>query len=168
MFKSSGIVRRLDDCGRISIPNQIRRRYHLKNGDPIEIGENSYTIELRKYSPIEVFGDKTKAVIYAFADAMNLPVILCDTYKVIASKNVTPCEDKYISQTLYQCMESNEEYNLAFSIFKESEVRASAITWIRSNNIIGALIIPQTETIITEVHTKCLKVCANVIGRMVN
>lgn len=168
MFKGSGIVRRLDDCGRLSIPNEIRRRYHIKEGDAIEFGENPYSIELRKYSPIEVFGEQSKAITYAFANAINLPVILCDTYKVVASKNCTPYENKYISEELYKCMENGDDYNKAFSVLKECTVKVSEIVLIESQGRkIGALIIPETTSEITDAHAECLRVCANAIGLVV-
>ena len=47
MFKHTGIVRRIDDIGRIVIPKEVRRRFRLHDGDPIEIGESENMIALR-------------------------------------------------------------------------------------------------------------------------
>jgi transcriptional pleiotropic regulator of transition state genes len=48
-LKSTGIVRRIDDLGRIVIPKELRRTFGLKNGDPIEIFVDGDRIVLRKY-----------------------------------------------------------------------------------------------------------------------
>ncbi len=165
MFKASGIIRRIDDFGRVNIPSEIRRRYHLKEGDPVEFGENTYTIELRKYSTIDKFCEQTKAIAYAFAINMSVPVILCDTFKVIASKNLPNYEEKLISEELYQCMEEANVFDKSNSILKEEEVKADEIIWIRkSGNIIGALIIPKGYTDDIKEHAECLNVCAKAIG----
>ena len=52
-MKATGVVRRIDDLGRIVIPKEIRRTLRLKEGDPIEIFTNSNSeVILKKYSPI--------------------------------------------------------------------------------------------------------------------
>ena len=48
-MRADGIVRRIDDLGRIVIPREIRRRYGIKEGDPIEIFANKDEIILTKY-----------------------------------------------------------------------------------------------------------------------
>ena len=163
------MIRRLDDYGRISLPGEVRRRYHLKEGDPIEIGENPYTIELKKHSPLEVFGVQSKSIFTAFVDTMHLPVILCDTYKVVASKNTMTCENKCISEPLYHCMETADVFNETFSVLKETEVLVSKIEWIKSQgSIIGALIVPKTTNIVTDLQSACLRICAKAIGLSVS
>lgn len=46
---NNGIVRRIDDLGRIVIPKEIRRNMGLNDGDALEIGYNNNTISIRKY-----------------------------------------------------------------------------------------------------------------------
>jgi len=53
-MKSTGIVRRIDDLGRIVIPKEIRRTFNIQEGDPLEIGVNDQEIILRKYVPTDV------------------------------------------------------------------------------------------------------------------
>ena len=48
-MKSTGIVRRIDELGRVVIPREIRERYHIKNGDPLEIFTEDDKIVFRKY-----------------------------------------------------------------------------------------------------------------------
>ena len=50
-MKVTGIVRRIDDLGRVVIPKEIRRTMHIKEGDPLEFFVNGRTIILKKYQP---------------------------------------------------------------------------------------------------------------------
>lgn len=48
-MKSTGIVRRIDELGRVVIPREIRERYHIKDGDPLEIFTEDDKIVFRKF-----------------------------------------------------------------------------------------------------------------------
>ena len=51
-MKTTGVVRRIDDLGRIVIPKEIRKNLHIKNGETLEIYLESENIVLKKYSPL--------------------------------------------------------------------------------------------------------------------
>jgi len=53
MKKATGIVRRIDDLGRIVIPKELRRTYGIAEGDPVEIFTSGEEIVLRKYKPAD-------------------------------------------------------------------------------------------------------------------
>ena len=77
-MKATGIVRRIDDLGRVVVPKEIRRRLNIREGDPLEIftvGEGE--IRIKKYSPmgeVEVFARQ-----YAAALASELSGVVCIT-----------------------------------------------------------------------------------------
>lgn len=50
-MKATGIVRRIDDLGRVVIPKEIRRTMRINEGDPLEIFVDGKTIMLKKYQP---------------------------------------------------------------------------------------------------------------------
>ena len=52
MMKATGMVRRIDDLGRVVIPKEIRRQLGLQEGDPVEIYYNDTDVCFRKYSPL--------------------------------------------------------------------------------------------------------------------
>ena len=57
-MKATGIVRRIDDLGRVVIPKEIRRTLRIKEGDPLEIFvDREGEVILKKYSPISELGD---------------------------------------------------------------------------------------------------------------
>ena len=69
-MKATGVIRRLDDLGRIVIPKEIRRTFRIREGDPMEIFTNrNGEIILKKYSPIGDLGNF--AVQYAEALSEN-------------------------------------------------------------------------------------------------
>ena len=54
-MKATGIVRRIDDLGRVVIPKEIRRTLRIREGDPLEIfTDREGEIILKKYSPIGI------------------------------------------------------------------------------------------------------------------
>ena len=108
-MKATGIVRRIDDLGRVVIPKEIRRTLRIREGDPLEIfTEQNGGIVLKKYSPI---GDlSTFAAQYAdgLASASKSLVCVTDRDHIIAAagngkKNY---EGKPISQNLEQLIEN--------------------------------------------------------------
>ncbi len=65
-MKATGIVRRLDQLGRIVIPKELRNTFDLKENDPIEIFVDGSDIILRKYQPACIFcGDATDVVQFS-------------------------------------------------------------------------------------------------------
>ncbi len=64
-MKSTGIVRRMDELGRIVLPSEIRKHMHLTQKDPLEIYVNGDSIVLKKYSPACIFcGEANEIIVY--------------------------------------------------------------------------------------------------------
>ncbi len=62
-MKATGIVRKLDQLGRIVIPKELRNTFYLKEDDPIEIYVDGNDIILRKYQPACIFCNDSSDVI---------------------------------------------------------------------------------------------------------
>lgn len=60
-MKATGIVRRIDDLGRIVIPKEIRRTFHIEEGDPLEISTDGKYICFSKYVPVDMSAESTFA-----------------------------------------------------------------------------------------------------------
>lgn len=64
-MKSTGIVRKLDELGRITLPIELRRTHGVSERDPLEIFVDEDKIVLRKYEPTDIFtGDKNDLIDY--------------------------------------------------------------------------------------------------------
>ena len=73
-MKATGIVRRIDDLGRVVIPKEIRRTLRIREGDPLEIFvDREGEVILKKYSPIGELGILLKNMLIPY---MRLWVIL--------------------------------------------------------------------------------------------
>lgn len=72
-MKSTGIIRRIDDLGRVVIPKEIRRAMRIREGDPLEIyTEGNGTVCFRKYSPIdEIDLDTVKKICDSGLGSLN-------------------------------------------------------------------------------------------------
>ena len=81
---STGIVRRIDELGRIVVPKEIRKNLRLKNGDNLEIVVEGENIILKKYSQIENAMDMAQVYADSFYQVLKYNVIVTDTDKVVA------------------------------------------------------------------------------------
>ena len=85
-MKATGIVRRIDDLGRVVIPKEIRRTLRIREADPLEIfTDREGEIILKKYSPIGELGNFAREYAEALADASGHSVCITDRDQVIAA-----------------------------------------------------------------------------------
>ena len=85
-MKATGIVRRIDDLGRIVIPKEIRRTLHIREADPLEIyTDREGQIILKKYSPIGEMLTFAKQYAESLAQVSGHVVLIADRDQFIAS-----------------------------------------------------------------------------------
>jgi len=80
--KSTGIIRRIDDLGRVVIPKEIRRQLRIREGDPLEIYAAEDSVTFKKYSVLGKLancGDILRGLHRLF----KCPVLLCDRDEVV-------------------------------------------------------------------------------------
>lgn len=79
-MKSTGIIRRIDDLGRVAIPKEIRRSLQLHDGDPVEFFmADDKTLSLRRYQPLgEVLKDEASFLIPAFRAEFGADIVVVD------------------------------------------------------------------------------------------
>ena len=113
-MKATGIVRRIDDLGRVVIPKEIRRTMRIREGDPLEIyTDREGEVIFKKYSPIgelSTFASKYAETLYK---TCNLSVIISDRDAVIASAGVSKKEytDKNLSTEAEKIIEGRGFYS---------------------------------------------------------
>ena len=84
-MKATGIVRRIDDLGRVVIPKEIRKTLRIKEGTPLEIfTDREGQIILKKYSPMMELGSFAKQYAESVAQTMNQKVAVSDRDQIIA------------------------------------------------------------------------------------
>jgi len=111
-MKATGIVRRIDDLGRVVIPKEIRRTLRIREGDPLEIFvDRDGEVILKKYSPISELGDFATEYAEALFDSLGLSVLISDRdeYIAVAGDSKKSYLGKHISKTVDDLMDSREE-----------------------------------------------------------
>ena len=107
-MKATGIVRRIDDLGRVVIPKEIRRTMRIREGDPLEI----YTdvggeVIFKKYSPIGELAGFAAQYADALANCTPLTVLICDRDHCIAAAGISKKEvlERRVTPAIEEIME---------------------------------------------------------------
>lgn len=82
-MKATGIVRRIDELGRVVIPKEIRNTLRLKSGDPLEIFTERDELMLKKYSPIASLEKFSEGTAKSLNDLSGHLAVICDTDEVL-------------------------------------------------------------------------------------
>lgn len=110
-MKATGIVRRIDDLGRVVIPKEIRRTLRIREGEPMEIftGREGEII-LKKYSPIGELGNFAREYAQSLAQVSGHLVCIADHDQIIAASGPEQREyqNKAISRELEQMIVDRE------------------------------------------------------------
>ncbi|MDO4750025.1 MAG: stage V sporulation T C-terminal domain-containing protein [Eubacteriales bacterium] len=112
-MKATGIVRRIDDLGRVVIPKEIRRTMRIRDGDPLEIyTEKDGEVIFKKYSPMGELAEFASQICESLHKSTGSMTVVCDRDSVIAVAGLPRREliDKRISHELEQLMESRRLY----------------------------------------------------------
>ena len=112
-MKATGIVRRVDDLGRIVIPKEIRRTLKIREGDPLEIyTEKDGGVLFRKYSPMGDLQDFAAQICESIGANTGHVAAVADRDTIIALSGAPKRElmDKPNSQELDKLMEQRKNY----------------------------------------------------------
>lgn len=115
-MKATGIVRRIDDLGRVVIPKEIRRTMRIREGDPLEIyTDREGEVIFKKYSPIGELSAFAGQYAETLHKTCGLCVAICDRDSVVACAGLPRKEyaDKALSEALESIMEGRSLYHYA-------------------------------------------------------
>lgn len=159
-MKATGIVRRIDDLGRVVIPKEIRRTLRIREGDPLEIfTDREGGVILKKYSPIGELSDFAKEYAEALQQSIGKSVLICDKDTVIAAAGVPKKEylEKRVSEDVEKLLterktilHNSNEGGKGFTISSDEEdpsVYSSEVISpiIAEGDAVGAVIIMSKE-----------------------
>ena len=172
IYVSSGIVRRIDELGRIVIPKEIRKNLRIKNGDNLEILVEGENITLRKYSQIENAMDMASVYAESFYQVLKYNVIVTDTDKIVAMAG--PLSKKYLNMGVSETVERMIERRDSFVERKKKEIEISpglsefgyytVATIINNGDSIGSVIILSLDTPMLEQEKKLGIILANMLS----
>lgn len=173
-MKATGVVRRIDELGRIVIPKEIRRNLRIKNGDNVEIyTDANENIILKKYSIFKQLGDFAQN----FTDAMNSflkhNIIITDTDNVIAISG--DLKDKYLNKEISEDLMVSikrrnnilEKHPKKIKIIKDEEIEGTyVINMVYINgDVVGLVIILSTDSQMTELEERITGIAAQFLTK---
>lgn len=179
-MKATGIVRRIDDLGRVVIPKEMRRTLRIKEGDPLEIfvSEDGGVI-LHKYSAMTDLGEIAVQFSESLTKASGLPTLISDRDTVIAVSGASKKEynGHRIPPALLQLLEERatqiiEDHREIQTYFFEgcdpSAISGMIVTPIIAHgDIMGSVILftEDSKTVLGETEKKLSQAAASVLGR---
>lgn len=173
-MKATGIIRRIDDLGRVVIPKEIRRTLRIREGDPLEIYVEDGAVIYKKYYPIDCIASLATQYSEVLNEITTHPVLITDKDRVVAVSGVSKREylKRRITNELEEVIESRRPYQF------ESEwhiypidgftLVASVIYPIMSNGeLYGSVILLADDRLTTpnEVELKLIQSAAAFLSR---
>lgn len=173
-MKTTGIVRRIDELGRVVIPKELRRTMHIKEGEEMEVFvAPDNTLVLKKYSAVKALGDFSQELADVIGEMLGHNCIICDTENFIgcfADKNVYI--GKKISKSLESYLEGRKsgylKTNELFSLTNEGvNYRDMAIApIIYRGDVLGGVILVDKYGLGTgDAAQKVATVCAGFLSK---
>ena len=179
-MKATGVVRRIDDLGRVVIPKEIRKTLRIKEGDPLEIfTDREGQVILKKYSPIGELSEFATGYAETLAKTTGHIACITDKDTIIAVSGGSKKEflEQDVSQELEKLMEDKEVYtskensDMAMPITKndtnEKKNKSQIVYPIISNgDTIGTVILmsKDSNTKMNEVEKKVAQSAASFLG----
>lgn len=176
-MKATGIVRRIDDLGRVVIPKEIRRTMRIREGDPLEIyTSNDGEVVFKKYSPIGEISGYSSMYAEVLHKNGGLPVIVCDKDHVLSVAGMPKKEilERRISPMMEDAMQKRR--SLAYTDASQEHIRpvegidryavASGLILV-SGDVVGSMVFlsGDSETTATDLQIKLIQVAASLLAR---
>lgn len=176
-MKATGIVRRIDDLGRVVIPKEIRRTMRIREGDPLEIyTDREGEVIFKKYSPIGELASFASQYAETLHKTCGFSVIICDRDAVIAcagvpkrdyaERKITPETEALVeARQLYTASESDKIHviegggviSCLMPIITEGDI-TGCVASLRSEDAAGSKIAPELEA-------KLIQTAAGFLGK---
>ena len=176
-MKATGIVRRIDDLGRVVIPKEIRRTMRIREGDPLEIfTDKDGELIFKKYSPVGELSDFAAQICDSLRKSTDGITAVCDRDSVIAIAGGARREllGKPISAALSAIMEKRAVFrqdsglsSLPVSSADEQFCLSVAAPVLTEGDVMGAVLFisPRGSRPAGELELKLAQTVANFLGR---
>lgn len=115
-MKATGIVRRIDELGRVVIPKEIRRTMRIREGDPLEIyTDREGEVIFKKYSPMGEMNDFASQYAETIYKTCDLPIVITDRDGVIAVAGLPKAKfaERHITNELSELLENRQHFSYA-------------------------------------------------------
>ncbi len=173
-MKATGIVRRIDDLGRVVIPKEIRRTMSIIEGAPLEIyTEKDGEVIFKKYSPIGELGDFAENYADTLAKTSGHPAVITDLDRIIAVSGIPKKDlvEKPISMDLENAIEmkltiKNSENSVSVADGNDKYTASVMVPIVSEGDTIGSVIFVMNEgETPTEIENKLAESAATFLGK---
>ena len=175
-MKATGIVRRIDDLGRIVIPKEIRRSFRIREGDPLEIYTDAEgEVIFKKYSPIGELSNFAGQYAEVLHKNAGLPIAICDNDHVIAVSGISKREvlERRVTKNLEELMENRQIHIKTDKVPSMNAIegysRQAEIVYpiIYGGDVSGAIAVLESENgeMPSEADIKLVQVAAAFLGK---
>lgn len=178
-MKATGIVRRIDDLGRIVIPKEIRRTLRIRETDPLEIFTNNEgEIVLKKYSSIGELGEFAKTYAESLAQITGNVVCVSDRDRIVAatgsdkkeliSKNVSWELEELIGERRTLLATSGEKDYIKVTADGQENYSSQAISpIICEGDVCGAVVMlsKDSKQKFSDAHMQMVATAADFLGK---
>ena len=175
-MKTTGIIRRIDDLGRVVIPKELRKTLRINNGDSLEIFVDNEDIILKKYSPMESIEDAAARYVDSFNQVLKHSVIVTDKDRVIAASG--SLKKRYLGKQITEFTERGierrdsfvERQRKTFSFVQDIEDFGyySFCSIISEGDTIGSVIIISLDNPILASEEKMANILAKLLSGSFN
>lgn len=154
-MKATGIVRRIDDLGRVVIPKEIRRTMRIREGDPLEIyTDNDGEVIFKKYSPIGELSLFSTQYAEVLSKTSGYPILISDRDRIVASSGISKKDvlERKITSELDALLEQRKPYiqskpqNSILAVDGLEKEVAVAVPILAAGDLAGAVIMVQQDS----------------------
>ena len=180
-MKYTGVVRRVDELGRIVIPKEIRKTAKIKDGDPLEFTVDNESIIIKRYYPLEKWVSYAQYVANSIKEILEKECLVVDQNKVVASsQSISDSVEKIITENLISLINKKQTVVLSkqegaefLTLIPEKDFNESTriiVPIIYKENSCGAIIVlgfDETEELSTK-DVNSIRICANLLSEHFN
>lgn len=174
-MKSTGVVRRIDELGRIVVPKEIRRNLGIKAFEQLEIFIEDESIILKKYSNFNKLDKIANILVDIITNNFAKDIIITDREKIIAASN--KYKNEYVNQSISGYVEKamNERKRVIENNFFDLEIGKSMLEKVSfvmlpilvNSDVLGVVIILSDKEKVSELDEKLAKFVVNFLEKIV-
>ena len=176
-MKATGIVRRIDDLGRVVIPKEIRRTMRIREGDPLEIyTEKDGEVIFKKYSPMGELSAFAEQICESMHKTAEYSAAVCDRDGVIAAAGAGRKDiiDRHISAELEEIMEGRRAWrsepggrSVPVTDVQDSPTAGVAVPILTEGDVLGCVVFLERGDGVrpTDVELKLATTVAGFLGK---
>ena len=172
-MKSTVVVRRVDDLGRIVIPKEIRQTLRIRDGESLEIFVDREMIALKKFSKMSDMDDVSKQLVDIINAAINKTVLVTDRDKFIAGAG--PLKKKYFEANISHYLEGvmrnresivfNNVQNISLVEGDIEKLASIIVPIIMNGDVMGLVLVLSEKSDIGQLEEKMATVAAQFLGK---